>query len=111
MHRVDCTNADKLREDTARMIDVQWDTGSGSQGAFAATLQLEAIDRQGLLSELTRIFSDQNLNVLSMQSNRGDDHIATMRFTFSVSDAKQLGALITTLRNTEGVFDVYRVTA
>jgi len=93
------------------MIDVQWDTGSGSQGAFAATLQLEAIDRQGLLSELTRIFSDQNLNVLSMQSNRGDDHIATMRFTFSVSDAKQLGALITTLRNTEGVFDVYRVTA
>ena len=46
-----------------------------------------------------------------MQSNRGDDHIATMRFTFSVSDAKQLGALITTLRNTEGVFDVYRVTA
>ncbi|WCZ32615.1 RelA/SpoT family protein [Corynebacterium massiliense] len=111
VHRVDCTNADKLREDTARMIDVQWDTGSGSQGAFAATLQLEAIDRQGLLSELTRIFSDQNLNVLSMQSNRGDDHIATMRFTFSVSDAKQLGALITTLRNTEGVFDVYRVTA
>ena len=73
--------------------------------------QLEALDRQGLLFELTRIFSDQSLNVLSMTSNRGDDHIATVRFTFSVSDTKQLGQLMTTLRNTEGVFDVYRVTA
>ena len=64
-----------------------------------------------MLFELTRIFSDQSLNVLSMTSNRGDDHIATVRFTFSVSDTKQLGQLMTTLRNTEGVFDVYRVTA
>ena len=111
VHRKDCTNAGQLQRQQARLIDVQWDTGSSSYGAFAATLQLEAIDRQGLLSELTRIFNDQNLNVLSMQSNRGDDHIATMRFTLSVSDAKQLGTLITTLRNTEGVFDVYRVTA
>ena len=46
-----------------------------------------------------------------MNSNRGEDQIATMRFTFSVSDTKQLGSLMTTLRNTEGVFDVYRVTA
>ena len=93
------------------MMKVEWAGGPSSSGAFSATLQLEALDRQGLLFELTRIFSDQSLNVLSMTSNRGDDHIATVRFTFSVSDTKQLGQLMTTLRNTEGVFDVYRVTA
>jgi len=111
VHRVDCTNAEKLKAEPERMLRVEWSSNKSAGGAFSATLQLEALDRQGLLSELTRVLSDQNLNVLSMTSNRGDDHIATVRFTFSVSDTKQLGQLMTTLRNTEGVFDVYRVTA
>ncbi|QCB28545.1 RelA/SpoT family protein [Corynebacterium endometrii] len=111
VHRTDCTNAEKLKSEPERMMNVAWSNGNASSGAFAATLQLEALDRQGLLFELTRVFSDQNLNVLAMNSNRGDDHIATVRFTFSISDTKQLGQLMTSLRNTEGVFDVYRVTA
>ena len=111
VHRADCTNAEKLRSEPERMMRVEWATSKPSDGAFAATVQLEALDRQGLLFELTRIFSDQKLNVLNMSSNRGDDNIATIRFTFSVSDIKQLGQLMTSLRNTEGVFDVYRVTA
>ncbi|MDO5670299.1 MAG: hypothetical protein Q4G50_09865, partial [Corynebacterium sp.] len=60
---------------------------------------------------ITRVFSEQKLSVMSMNSHASDDHIATVRLTFSVSDTKQLGQLLTTLRNTEGVFDVYRVTA
>ena len=111
VHRVDCTNAEKLKEEPERMISVSWSQGGSASGAFAATLQLEAIDRQGLLADLTRVLSDQKLNVLNLNSSRGDDHIATVAFTLSVSDVKQLGQLMTSLRNTEGVFDVYRVTA
>ena len=111
VHRVDCTNAEKLKSEPERMMQVEWAQGKSSSGAFAATLQVEALDRQGLLFEVTKIFSESKLNVLSMRSSRGEDHIATLQFTFSVSDTKQLGALMTTLRNTEGVFDVYRVTA
>ena len=111
VHRADCANAEKLKSEPERMLKVEWSSGISSTGAFSATLQLEALDRQGLLSELTRVLNDQNINVLTMNSNRGEDLIATMRFTFSVSDTKQLGSLMTTLRNTEGVFDVYRVTA
>ena len=111
VHRADCTNAEKLRDQPERMVDVAWSNGKYSTGAFAATVQMEALDRQGLLFELTRVFSDQKLNVLSMSSNRGDDNISMIRFTVSVSDIKQLGHLMTSLRNTEGVFDVYRVSA
>ncbi|SMG36732.1 GTP pyrophosphokinase [Corynebacterium pollutisoli] len=111
VHRADCTNAEKLRQEPERLIDVAWATTGLSGGAFAATLQVEALDRQGLLFEITRVFSDQKLSVMSMNSQATDDHIATIRMTFSVSDTKQLGQLLTTLRNTEGVFDVYRVTA
>ncbi|MDO5511814.1 bifunctional (p)ppGpp synthetase/guanosine-3',5'-bis(diphosphate) 3'-pyrophosphohydrolase [Corynebacterium sp.] len=111
VHRADCTNTEKLREEPERLINVSWAAAGVPGGAFAATLQVEALDRQGLLFEITRVFSEQKLSVMSMNSHASDDHIATVRLTFSVSDTKQLGQLLTTLRNTEGVFDVYRVTA
>ncbi|WP_277102381.1 RelA/SpoT family protein [Corynebacterium vitaeruminis] len=108
VHRTDCTNADKLRDEPERLISVSWAAEGGS--VFAATLQLEALDRNGLLMELTRVINEQKVSVVSMNSHASEDHVATVRFTFSVSDTKQLGALMTQLRNTEGVFDVYRVT-
>jgi GTP pyrophosphokinase len=111
VHRADCTNTERLQQEPERMVHVAWTEGGVPGGAFAATLQVEALDRQGLLFEITRVFSEQKLSVMSMSSQSSDDHIAMIRMTFSVSDTKQLGQLITTLRNTEGVFDVYRVTA
>ena len=110
VHRSDCTNADKLRQESARLIDVSWDRGS-HHGASMATMQLEALDKQGLLAELTRVLNDQKLPVVAFNHHCGDDHIATVRFTFQVSDTKQLGTLMNQIRNIEGVFDVYRVTA
>ncbi|MEJ4099978.1 bifunctional (p)ppGpp synthetase/guanosine-3',5'-bis(diphosphate) 3'-pyrophosphohydrolase [Corynebacterium mastitidis] len=109
VHRTDCTNAEKLRSETQRLIGVAW-AGEQKGSVFSATLQVEALDREGLLMDLTRAITDQKLSVVAMNSHASEDHIATIRFTFAVSDTKQLGALVTTLRNTEGVFDVYRVT-
>ncbi|WP_442873655.1 RelA/SpoT family protein [Corynebacterium sp. SCR221107] len=109
VHRTDCTNAEKLRDEPERLIQVSWAAEGGS--VFAATLQLEALDRNGLLMELTRVINEQKVSVVSMSSHAAEDHVAIVRFTFSVSDTKQLGSLMTQLRNTEGVFDVYRVTA
>ncbi|MHA2789099.1 RelA/SpoT family protein [Corynebacterium sp. S7] len=109
VHRSDCTNVPKLQEEPERLIEVSW-AGSGSQGgAFVATVQIEALDRHGLLAELTRVLTDQKLSISALSSQLGDDHIATIRLTVSVSDTKQLGALMNQLRNIEGVFDIYRV--
>ncbi|MDF5821911.1 bifunctional (p)ppGpp synthetase/guanosine-3',5'-bis(diphosphate) 3'-pyrophosphohydrolase [Corynebacterium felinum] len=110
VHRTDCTNADKLKEEPQRMISVSW-ASEGQGSVFQATLQLEALDRTGLLMELTRVINEQKVAVVAMSSHATEDHIATVRFTFTVSDTKQLGSLMTQLRNTEGVFDVYRVTS
>ncbi|CAB0565543.1 bifunctional (p)ppGpp synthetase/guanosine-3',5'-bis(diphosphate) 3'-pyrophosphohydrolase [Corynebacterium diphtheriae] len=109
VHRTDCTNADSLRNEPERLINVQW--ASEGESVFAATLQLEALDREGLLMDLTRVINEQRVQVVAMSSHASDDHVATVRFTFSVSDTKQLGSLMTQLRNTEAVFDVYRVTS
>ena len=110
VHRVDCTNAGKLKEEPQRMVSVSW-AQEGKGSVFQATLQLEALDRNGLLMELTRVINEQKVAVVAMTSHASEDHVATVRFTFTVSDTKQLGSLMTQLRNTEGVFDVYRVTS
>lgn len=110
VHRTDCTNAEKLREEPERMVQVAW-ASEGQGSVFSATLQLEALDRSGLLFELTRVINEQRVSVTAMNSHCSEDRVATVRFTFAVSDTKQLGSLMTQLRNAEGVFDVYRVTS
>ncbi|ANE04154.1 RelA/SpoT family protein [Corynebacterium crudilactis] len=110
VHRTDCTNAEKLKEEPERMVSVAW-ASEGHGSIFSATLQLEALDRAGLLFELTRVINEQKVSVTAMNSHCSEDRVATVRFTFAVSDTKQLGSLMTQLRNAEGVFDVYRVTS
>ena len=110
VHRTDCTNSGKLKEEPERMVSVSW-ASEGRGSVFSATLQLEALDRAGLLFELTRVINEQKVSVTAMNSHCSEDRVATVRFTFAVSDTKQLGSLMTQLRNAEGVFDVYRVTS
>ena len=111
VHRADCTNAAKLKEEPERLIDVSWAASSAPGAASQATLQVEALDRQGLLAEITGVLSEQKLPIMMLTSQLGSDNVATVRFTMAVSDTKQLGSIMKHVRNIEGVFDIYRVTA
>ena len=108
VHRIDCSNARKLKEEPERLIKVQWAT-EGTGSVFSVTIHLEALSRTGLLMDLTRAVNEQQVALSAMSSRASDDHVVTVQFTFEVSDTKQLGALMTQLRNLEGVFDVYRL--
>ncbi|MDU7287867.1 RelA/SpoT family protein [Corynebacterium kroppenstedtii] len=110
VHRTDCTNALKLKEEPERLISVSW-AAERSGAVFTVTLQIEGLDRQGLLSDVTRAVSEQKVAILATNSHTAEDRVAVVRFTFEVSDVKQLGYLMTQLRNIEGVFDVFRVTS
>ena len=110
VHRTDCTNAEKLHQEPERIIEVSWATDS-SGAVFMVTVQIEALDGHGLLSEITRVFSDQKVSILSTSSHTSDDRVAVMRFSFEVSDTKQMGYIFNILRGVEGVFDVYRITS
>ncbi len=110
VHRTDCTNAARLYEQPERIIQVSW--ASHTTGAvFAVTIQIEALDRSGLLSEITRTISEQKVPIIATSAHTSADRVATMRFTFEVSDVKQLGYIMSALRSVEGVFDIYRVTS
>ena len=107
VHRASCVNVPSLTTDAARIVEVEWAPTSTS--VFLVNIQVEALDRARLLSDVTRALSDQHVNILSASVATSRDRIALSRFTFEMADPKHLGALLNTVRTVEGVYDVYRV--
>ncbi|MEQ0765639.1 ACT domain-containing protein, partial [Mycobacterium tuberculosis] len=78
---------------------------------FLVAIQVEALDRHRLLSDVTRALADEKVNILSASVTTSGDRVAISRFTFEMGDPKHLGHLLNAVRNVEGVYDVYRVTS
>jgi guanosine-3',5'-bis(diphosphate) 3'-pyrophosphohydrolase len=109
VHRGDCANAGPLLADSDRVVEVEWAPTSGSM--FLVAIQVEALDRTRLLSDITRMLSDAHVSILSATVTTTRDRTAVSRFTFEMGDPKHLGHLLTQVRNVEGVYDAYRVTS
>jgi len=108
VHREDCTNSKSLKKEPERLIDVEWDATSSA--VFLVAIQVEALDRQGLLSDMTRVISEEKVNILSANIHLGRDRIAISRFTFELAEAKHLVNVLRRVRTVDGVYDAYRVT-
>ncbi|PXX53430.1 RelA/SpoT family (p)ppGpp synthetase [Nocardia tenerifensis] len=109
VHRTDCTNAGSLREQPERIIEVEWAPSPSS--VFLVAIQIEALDRTRLLSDVTKVLADEKVNILSASATTHGDRVAISKFTFEMGDPKHLGHLLNVVRNVQGVYDVYRVTS
>ncbi|MFF2354134.1 RelA/SpoT family protein [Kitasatospora sp. NPDC058115] len=109
VHRADCVNVEALSQQPERMIEVEWAATQSS--VFLVAIQVEALDRSRLLSDVTRVLSDQHVNILSAAVQTSRDRVAMSRFTFEMGDPKHLGHVLKAVRGVEGVYDVYRVTS
>ncbi|MEQ6901214.1 bifunctional (p)ppGpp synthetase/guanosine-3',5'-bis(diphosphate) 3'-pyrophosphohydrolase [Nocardioides sp. YIM 152588] len=109
VHRKDCTNAASLLQQPEKVLDVEW--APTGQSTFLVNIQVEALDRSRLLTDISMVLSDAHLNLLSATLNTSRDRVAKLRFTFEMADAKHLDTVLNSVRSVPGVFDVYRVTA
>jgi len=109
VHRRSCTNAGSLEEQSDRLVEVEWAPSADS--VFVVSIQVEALDRHRLLSDVSRVLSDERVNILSASVTTNRDRVAVSRFTFELAEAKHLDNLLRTVRGVEGVYDVYRVHA
>jgi GTP pyrophosphokinase len=108
VHRRDCTNAASLEAQPERLVEVEWAPTSSS--TFLVNIQVEALDRSRLLSDITMAISDAHVNILSAQLTTSRDRVAKSRFSFEMADAKHLDTVLKQVRQVPGVFDAYRVT-
>ena len=108
VHRADCQNMiDLQRRQPERVVDVAW---TSTKGLFMVRIQVEALDRQHLLSDVTRVLADHGVNILSGSQATGSDRVAISQFSFEMADPQHLNRLLAAVRKIDGVFDVYRVT-
>jgi GTP pyrophosphokinase len=108
VHRADCANLEHLSEtQRERLVPVHWAPSEGS--VFLVNIQVEALDRTRLLADVTRVLSEQHVNILSASVATSRDRVAVSRFTFEMGDPKHLGAVLRAVRGVDGVYDVYRV--
>jgi GTP pyrophosphokinase len=107
VHRDDCKNATALKLETERLVDVSW--ASSSKRMFLVQIQVEALDRSGLLSDVTRVLSEHHVNILSASVSTRTDRVALSRFVFEMGDPAALDHLLAAVKRIEAVYDVYRV--
>jgi GTP pyrophosphokinase len=108
VHRADCSNVEGLRAQPDRIVEVEWAPSSAT--LFLVQIQVEALDRSRLLSDVTRVLSDAHVNILSASVQTTRDRVALSKFTFEMGDPTHLGHVLGAVRKIDGVFDVYRLT-
>ncbi|GAA1959813.1 RelA/SpoT family protein [Microbacterium aquimaris] len=109
VHRADCTNVKSLMQDPERLIEVEW--GATGKSVFLVQIQVEALDRSGLLSDVTRVLSEHHVNILSASVSTSNDRLAISKFVFEMGDIVHLDRVLNAVRRIDAVYDVYRVTS
>jgi GTP pyrophosphokinase len=110
VHRTDCINVEHLIEsEPERTVTVHWAPRESSR--FLAAIQVEALDRTGLLSDITRSISEQHVNILSASVTTRRDQVALSKFTFEMADPEHLRHVLRAVRTIDGVYDAQRVTS
>ncbi|MEP6479096.1 MAG: bifunctional (p)ppGpp synthetase/guanosine-3',5'-bis(diphosphate) 3'-pyrophosphohydrolase [Rhodoglobus sp.] len=107
VHRADCNNTKSLQLEPERMIDVEW--APSSKSVFLVQIQVEALDRSGLLSDVTRVLSENHVNILSATVSTSSERLALSRFVFEMGDTTHLDRVLNAVRRIDAVYDVYRV--
>ena len=105
VHRVDCKNVKSLVKE--RIVEVSW--ADEARGVFMVQIQVEALDRSGLLSDVTRVLTESHVNILSASVTTGRDRVAISKFVFEMADPSHLDHLLNQVRRIDNVYDVYRV--
>ncbi|TFD67480.1 bifunctional (p)ppGpp synthetase/guanosine-3',5'-bis(diphosphate) 3'-pyrophosphohydrolase [Cryobacterium sp. Hb1] len=107
VHQASCHNVQSLLKEPERMIEVDW--APTSKSLFLVHIQIEALDRAGLLSDVTRVLSEHHVNILSATVNTSSDRLALSRFVFEMGDTTHLDRVLNAVRRIDAVYDVYRV--
>lgn len=106
IHRVNCVNARALgKRAPERLIDVTW--GGQADAAYPADVFVLALDRHGLLRDVSEVFAREKINVIGVntQTRRGE---AQMRFTVEVPDVAALRRALAQLGDVSGVISARR---
>ena len=112
IHRTDCINIINLSGvERSRLITAEWEDHDLEEGGqYLAELKIFADDRRGLLLDITKVFTEEKIDVKSMNTRTSKKGTATMDMGFIVHGREELNRVIKKLRQIENVIDIERTT-
>ena len=113
LHRTDCVNLLAMDEmDRQRLIEAEWDKKEQDQNGerFETEITLYAYTQQNLLMNITKVFTERGIDVISLNARNGKQGKSTYSITFETSGTSELNSLITKLRSLDGIIDIERTT-
>ncbi len=114
VHRTDCINIINLSEmDKNRLIEAEWQEGveDGSIGEYLGEIKIFCQDRQGLLVDISKVFTERSVNIIGIQSKTSKQGIATIVVSFNTKNRNEMNSLIERLRQIDNVLDIERTTS
>jgi GTP pyrophosphokinase len=111
IHRTDCVNIINLPEiERARIIEAEWEEGTlnNSGEKYVAEIQIYANNRTGLLGDLSRIFTEKNIDVRSLNSRTNKQGIATISMSFLIGSKEELTKIVDKIRAIDSIIDIIR---
>ena len=109
VHQRSCPNAVRLEGlHPERFVRVSW-SNEHSQAQYLVQIQTKALDRPGLLADLTKVMTEYRVNIVSASTVSTRDQVATARFSFHLAEMSHLNAVLAALRRVDGVFEAVRV--
>lgn len=108
VHRKDCYNIKDL-QNKERFIEVDW--VENKKNEYKAEIEIKAIDRPGVLSEITLILAEANLLVNSLNAKTDKNSGVKINVILEIKDVQQLKKIMKRMKSLEGVQEVYRVLA
>ncbi len=108
IHRKDCINVLSLpEEERQRFIEVQWDTEKDNL-AYDTSIHILAEDRKGLISDVSRVCEDMDVNITGVNAKSASDGIINMVLTVAISSTSQMEKMLANIKSIPGIADVYR---
>ena len=109
IHRTDCVNVLNFPEnERERLIEAEWEQVDSSADKYSTEINIFACNRTGLIVDISRIFTEANIDVKFMNSRVNKKGIATINLGFDIHGKDELNRLVEKLRNIEGVTDIAR---
>ena len=110
IHRTDCKNIISLPDsEKVRLTDAEWQTGQlGSDRKFLAEISIYASNRTGLLADISKIFTEKEIDIITMTSRKGKQDTATITMSFNVDSTESLDYLVGKIRKIPDVLDIRR---
>ncbi len=111
VHRTDCVNLQAMdEEDRGRLIEAEWDMKEQNQSGekFETEIKIFAYNQKNMLMEITKLFSEENVNLVALSARAGKQGKATYVISFETSGTEELTRMSNKLRGIEGVIDIER---